>query len=61
MFLKNIAGLIKVKTIVTLSVCFVFVYLALTGKITSDNVMYIMTMVLGFYFGTQHEKNTKGE
>ena len=61
MFLKNIAGLIKVKTIVTLLVCFVFVYLALTGKIAPDDVMYIMTMVLGFYFGTQHEKNTKGE
>jgi hypothetical protein len=55
--LKNIANLIKVKTIVTLVVIFVFAYLALTGAITADNVMIVVSTVIAFYFGTQHEKN----
>lgn len=61
MFLKNLAALIKVKTIVTLTVCFVFAYLAVTGEITSDNVMQIVLIVIAFYFGTQTEKKDKEE
>lgn len=56
--LKNFANLIKVKTIVTLVVIGVFAYLALTGAITSDNVMIIVSTVIAFYFGTQSEKKT---
>ena len=55
-FLKNLANLIKVKTIVTLSVMAVFFYLAVTGAITADNVMIVVSTVIAFYFGTQHEK-----
>lgn len=55
-FLKNLAALIKVKTIVTLVVIVVFAVLALTGKITPDNVMVVVSTVIAFYFGTQHEK-----
>ena len=54
--LKNIANLFKVKTIVTLVVMAVFAYLALTGAISADNSMIIISMVVSFYFGTQHEK-----
>ena len=54
--LKNIANLIKVKTIVTLVVIAVFAVLALRGVIAPDNVMIIISMVVSFYFGTQHEK-----
>lgn len=54
--LKNIANLIKVKTIVTFCVMAVFVVLALNGSITPDNVMVITSTVIAFYFGTQHEK-----
>lgn len=54
--LKNIANLIKVKTIVTFCVMVVFVVLALNGSITPDNVMVITSTVIAFYFGTQHEK-----
>ena len=53
---KNLANLIKVKTIVTLVVCAVFAILALKGAIDTDNVMIIVSMVVSFYFGTQHEK-----
>lgn len=54
--LKNLAALIKVKTIVTLVVIAVFAYLALTGAITADNVMIVVSTVIAFYFGTQSEK-----
>ena len=56
--LKNLAALIKVKTIVTLVVIAVFAYLALTGTITADNVMIVVSTVIAFYFGTQSEKKT---
>ena len=55
-FLKNLAALIKVKTIVTLMVVTVFAVLALQGRISADNVMIVISMVVSFYFGTQHEK-----
>lgn len=54
--LKNIANLIKVKTIVTLVVIAVFAVLAFRGDITSDNVLLVVSMVVSFYFGTQAEK-----
>lgn len=55
-FWKNLAALIKVKTIVTLVVIAVFAVMALAGKLQSDTVMSIVTMVVAFYFGTQAEK-----
>lgn len=55
--LKNFANLIKVKTLVTIAVVAVFVILALQGAISADNVMIIISMVVSFYFGTQHEKS----
>jgi hypothetical protein len=54
--LKNLANLIKVKTIVTLIVILVFAFLSVKGDITADNVMFVVTSVIAFYFGTQHEK-----
>ena len=56
--LKSLANLIKVKTIVTLAVVTIFGVLALRGDITADNVMVIVSMVVSFYFGTQHEKRS---
>lgn len=55
-FVKNLANLIKVKTIVTMVVIAVFSVLALKGSIEPDNVMIIVTSVISFYFGTQVEK-----
>ena len=54
--LKNIAALIKVKTIVTLVVMAVFVVLALRGDISADNAMLVVSMVISFYFGSVAEK-----
>lgn len=55
-FLKNLAALLKVKTIVTLVVISIFAVLALQGTITADNVMIIVSTVIAFYFGTQTNK-----
>ena len=56
--IENLANLLKVKTLVTMAVCTVFAILALKGAINADNVMIIVSMVVSFYFGTQHEKTT---
>lgn len=58
MFKENFAKLVKVKTIVTLLLTFVFCYLAIVGAVTPELFMSIFTMIIGFYFGTQNEKKT---
>lgn len=55
-FLKNLAALVKVKTIVTFVVIAVFAVLAVRGVLQPDVVMSVVTMVIAFYFGTQSEK-----
>ena len=57
--LKNLANLVKVKTLVTLVVVAVFAALALNGSLRPEDVMLVISMVVSFYFGTQHEKNAK--
>lgn len=54
--LKNLANLLKVKTIVTLAVIGVFAVLSLRKDIGADQAMIVISMVVSFYFGTQHEK-----
>ena len=60
-FWKNLAALVKVKTIVTLIVVVVFAVLALRGGLQPDTVMTIVTMVVAFYFGTQTEGKNNGK
>ena len=55
-FLKNLAALIKVKTIVTLIVVVVFAVLARAAACSPTPSMTIVTMVVAFYFGTQTEQ-----
>ena len=55
-FLRNLASLIKVKTIITLVVIAVFATLALNGTLEPDVVMTVVMMVVAFYFGTQKER-----
>ena len=58
-FVERLADLLKVKTLVTFAVVLVFSILAMKGQIQPDNVMIIVSMVVSFYFGTQHEKTVK--
>lgn len=57
---SRIAKLIDVKTIVTFTLTAAFTYLSVTKEIKPDIFMTIYTMVIGFYFGTQHEKAKGG-
>lgn len=54
--LQKLTDLLKVKTLVTLAVMAVFTVLSVKGDITPDNAMVVISMVVSFYFGTQHEK-----
>jgi len=56
---ENAAKLINVKTIVTFALIALFAVLALRGSITADDVMIVVSTVIAFYFGTQHEKVSK--
>ena len=55
-FFKNLANLLKVKTIVTLVVMAVFTLLTIRGDISADNAMLVVSMVISFYFGSVAEK-----
>ena len=53
---EKLAKLVNVKSIVTLILCGVFAYLSIIGYIMPDQFLTIFTIVIGFYFGVQHEK-----
>lgn len=53
---EKLAKLINVKSIVTIALTASFVYLSVVGKITPEMFMTVFVSVIGFYFGTQHEK-----
>ena len=55
-FWKNLAALLKVKTIITLGIIAVLAVLSINGSIEPDKFLTIATMVVAFYFGTQSEK-----
>ena len=57
-FWKNLASLLKVKTIITLAIIAVLAVLSLDGSVEPDKFLTIATMVVAFYFGTQNEKKS---
>lgn len=57
-FWKNLAALLKVKTIITLVIIAVLAVLSINGGIEPDKFLTIATMVVAFYFGTQSEKKS---
>lgn len=58
---KALTQLIKVKTIVTLILTLVFSYLCCIGAIEAKEFVTVFTVIISFYFGTQHEKVTGDE
>lgn len=48
--------LIDVKSLITLALTGTMVYLSVTGAEISETFKTIYIMIIGFYFGTQHEK-----
>ena len=54
MMLKN---LLKIKSIVTICITALVVFLAVTGEITGEQVVNIFMVIVAFYFGTQTGKD----
>lgn len=52
---ERIIKLLSIKSIVTVGLTGLFIYLAAKGTIPQE-VMSIYTMIIGFYFGTQATK-----
>lgn len=56
-FKEQLAKLIDVKSIMTLVLTGSFVFLVSSKTVDGDKFMAIYTMIVGFYFGTQTNKN----
>lgn len=54
--LKIISNLLKIKSLVTLTLTGVFSYLALTGVVSGEQFMTIFSVIIAFYFGSQSSK-----
>lgn len=62
LLIKRIANLLSVKSLVTVALTGAFTYLSIMGKVSIEQFLTVFTVVVTFYFGTQHEKNApKGE
>lgn len=59
--LDKLKKLIDVKSIVTIILTIVFAVLSIWGKISPDQFITIFTVVIGFYFGTQYQKNLENK
>lgn len=55
---ERLAKLIDLKSIATLLLTLVFCYLAVIGKIESQEFLTVYTVIISFYYGVQYQKNT---
>lgn len=55
---ERLNKLLTIKSIVTLLMSVVFAYLSIIGTIGSTEFLTIFTVIIGFYFGTQAEKDS---
>lgn len=51
--------LLTIKSIVTLTLTFVFAFLSATGKIAPDSFQDIFYIIIAFYFGSSLEKTAQ--
>lgn len=58
---ERLSKLLTVKSIVTILLTIVFSYLSIIKVITGQEFLTIFTVVVSFYFGTQHEKKSNKE
>jgi hypothetical protein len=58
---ERLNKLLTVKSIVTILLTLVFCYLSIIKVIPYDTFMTVFSVIIAFYFGTQYERNNKGE
>lgn len=61
LLIKRITNLLKIKSIVTLSLTAAFVYLCVIGRVSTDQFITLFTVVISFYFGTQTTRRDESE
>lgn len=55
--MKNaLIKLVKVKSIITITLLLVFAFLSVKGRVTAEQFMTVFATVIAFYFGTQSNK-----
>lgn len=60
-FIKRACNLLCIKSLVTLSLTYVFCRLAITGGISPTEFVAIFIVVINFYFETQRNKKADKE
>lgn len=60
-FLKRIAKLINVKSIISIIAAVIFAILAVRGELGVDNTMILLTLVFQSFFSYQNTKKKDGE
>lgn len=58
--MKELKNLLKVKSLMTLSVIFVFLYLSVTGQMSMELTSSVIMAVITYYF-TKDDKKSGGE
>ena len=53
---ERLSKLLTVKSIVTIALTGVFCYLSVVRVISPDIFMTVFSVIIAFYFGTQHER-----
>lgn len=59
--IKQLAKLLTIKSLVTISLTAVFCFLAATGQVGADLFLTVYTVIIAFYFGTQYERGRNGD
>lgn len=55
---ERLTKLLCIKSIVTIVLTGVFAYLCISGYINPEQFMTVFAVVVAFYFGTQHERES---
>lgn len=57
--LMRIEKLLEIKSVITISLLYCFISLVMQGLVDIAYFNSVFSMIMGFYFGTQYEKNNK--
>lgn len=55
-WLQRLSNLLCVKSIVTIILTVVFAYLSIIGKLSEQDFLTVLSVVIAFYFGTQSQR-----
>lgn len=59
--MQELKRLIDLKSIITIILVCVFSFLTIVGRITADQFLPILTMIITFYFAKQEKQETKDD